>query len=251
VAGHTVPLADLIDEFGIQRGVTPDVLGAHLVTSEQARSAALEPSALRPTLRGEEIKSFRTARPTLKLIYTNNNTNPKSIPNIIRHMGEFRGRITCNEVKEGKHPWWRLHRARDERIFLRPKAIGLTTTRNIELVNDTKGSIFVTDAMYVLAPRKGIPIEYILGIMQSKSFGEIYRIENQGDGRVIPQVKASKLQQIPVPNWNSENKVCRDIVNTVAALQTLADSDSKGADRTFLAKRRHLDELCEEAYTTM
>jgi len=38
-----------------------------------------------------------------------------------------------------------------------------------------------------------------MAIMQSKLFLFLYRVSNQGESRVIPQVKASKLESLPFP----------------------------------------------------
>jgi hypothetical protein len=250
VARNTLgTLADAIDDLGIQRGVTPDVLEAHLLTEGEAEREGIEDEVLRPTIRGEDIKPFHRVRPTMRLIYTTAETNPKAIPNTIAHMRHFKSRITCSEVRDKKHPWWRLHRPRGAEVFDRAKVIGVTTSRRIELVYDESGELVVTDAMYVFGVRTGIPVEFVLGIMQSTAFLEFYRIGNQGDGRVIPQVKATKLMEVPFPRWDPTDEVHKAIVSTVKALMALSASEAAGVTRNLAAQRRKLDRLAEKAYS--
>jgi hypothetical protein len=246
--GKLGTLAELIDEYGIQRGVTPDVIEAHILTVDEAQSANIEKDVLFNTLRGEDIKAFRAAEATRRIIYTTSKIDPKKIPNALKHLGQWRTEITCKEVAAGRHPWWRLHRARDAAIFNRPKIVGLTTTRKVELVWDRDQSLVVTDAMYVFAPRPDIPPEFLLGLMQSKPFADFYHLANQGDARVIPQIKATKLLEVPMPKWNKADARHNEVVTKVRALLKLADSDSPGAIRSFTAQRRDLERLAAEIY---
>jgi hypothetical protein len=241
-------LADMIDEFGIQRGVTPDVVEAHILTPEAAQAAGIEPNVLRGTLKGEEVKAFRPATASMCLIYTTSQANTKNIRNTLKYLSKFKAKITCKEVRDSKHPWWRLHRPRAPAIFDRPKIIGLTTTRSVELVWDPDLSLVVTDAMYVFAPRAGVPPEFLMGLMQSKPFANFYRLANQGDTRVIPQIKATKLLEVPIPMWDETNPQHKQVVTTVKALLRLSGSDAPGASRTFIAQRRKLEELAATIY---
>ena len=123
----------------------------------------------------------------------------RQVPGAITYLERFRHLNTCPEVDQGKHPWWSLHRARGETIFQSPKFVGLTTSKTIELVYDESQNLVVTDAMYVFKFRPEVDPYVALAILQSKAFLFFYRVANQGESRVIPQVKASKLSSLPFP----------------------------------------------------
>jgi Eco57I restriction-modification methylase len=109
------PLERLVDEDGIQRGVSPDLKDAFLVDSATAKKARLEPAKLRPVLTGgKHVRRYYIDRPDLLLIYTNRDDEFHQFPNIRAYIDQFRPRITCREVKEKKHSIYSLHRARDE-----------------------------------------------------------------------------------------------------------------------------------------
>ncbi|MBK7994116.1 MAG: hypothetical protein IPK14_12060 [Blastocatellia bacterium] len=52
------------------------------------------------------------------------------------------------------------------------------------------------------------PLDYlaVMGILQSKAFLALYIIANQGESRVIPQVKAKKLVSLPFPKMDFSNE---------------------------------------------
>ena len=84
--------------------------------------------------------------------------------------------------------------------------------------------------------------------MQSKPFADFYRLSNQGDARLIPQIKATKLLEVPIPKWDKMNPRHNEVVSTVRALLKLANSDGPGARRAFAAQRRDLEKLAAEIY---
>ncbi len=106
---------------------------------------------------------------------------------------------------ESKHPWWALHRPRDPQIFTSPKFIGLTTSKTIQLIYDASASLYVTDAMYVFHTTPEHDPLVVMAILQSKLFLYLYHTANQGESRVIPQVKASKLDSLPYPLYSSSH----------------------------------------------
>lgn len=59
--------------------------------------------------------------------------------------------------------------------------------------------------MYVFRAPKGWDPWHLIAIMQSKLFLFLYRTANQGESRVIPQIKASKLETLPIPKYEPAN----------------------------------------------
>ncbi len=184
----------------IQRGVSADAVAAHVVSKIDARREDLEVELLRNSVSGPQIKRYREWHSDQFIILTSRATDIRNYPNILRHLEGFRHQNSCKEVRQGKHPWWALHRQRDRSIFASPKFIGLTTSKTIELIYDPQDSVVVTDAMYVFpSPPEWDPWAF-MAILQSKLFLTLYRTANQGESRVIPQVKASKLGSLPFPS---------------------------------------------------
>jgi hypothetical protein len=185
----------------IQRGVSPDVVGAHVISKSEASAAKLERELLRLSISGAQIKRYHEWACDQFVIYTTRTTPIDKFPNVFAYLQRFKKLNKCKEVVEGKHPWWALHRPRDPQIFASPKFIGLTTSKTIELIYDFDESAYVTDAMYVFRLLPEHDPWACLAILQSRLFLFCYRVANQGELRVIPQIKASKLHTLPYPAY--------------------------------------------------
>ncbi len=132
----------------IQRGITPDYSQAFIIDREIAFQKHLESELLKPLVLGKHITKYGTINSTDYIIYLTKNHNIFKYPNTKKHLEQYKSNITCKEVKEGKHPWYSLHRPRDPEIFTSPKFIGLTTTKNICIALDEEG-YYATDALYL------------------------------------------------------------------------------------------------------
>ncbi len=239
----------------IQRGVTPDVIEAHLLARKDAIDKGLEKALLRLSISGEQIKQYCPWRADRVLVYTTRDSDISCFPNVRSHLSAYRNQITCPEVRDLKHPWYALHRPRDPGIFRSPKFIGLTTTKTIEVIYDEEKSLYVTDAMYVFAVTPEYDPWSLMAILHSKAFLFLYRVANQGEGRVIPQVKASKLQELPVPAPNqmpAELKQLRQLCQRlIAANATSKKATAVMAERLERQKAsitRRIDEIVYELY---
>jgi adenine-specific DNA-methyltransferase len=241
---------------GIQRGVTPDIAEAHVVAKSAARALKLEAEMLRPSVSGPQIKRYQDWKSDQFIIYTTRETPIRKYPCAAKYIGKFRAQNSCPEVKQGKHPWWALHRPRDPQIFTSPKIIGLTTTKTIELIYDPKHSVCVTDAMYVFHPPADWDPWTIMAIMQSKLFLFLYRTANQGESRVIPQVKASKLETLPVSLCNTshpQSQRLRELAGQMLSARTELAKAKTDKDKTYYGQKcisldRQIDRLVYDLY---
>lgn len=243
-------------ESNIQRGISPDIAAAHVVSAAQARDLGLEHEVLRPSISGTRIKRYQPCVSDQLLIYTHRDLDIREYPKTHRYLQTFRPRNTCKEVSANKHPWWSLHRPRNPAIFASPKLIGLTTSKTIELVHDERGSLYVTDAMYVFRLKPEVDPTLCLAIMQSRLFLFLYRTANQGESRVIPQVKASKLYDLPFPDcltMKTQREQVREEVKHITSLQRRVDGSRTAHERKIVERQidatdRRIDELVYELY---
>ncbi len=249
------PLLNDVLKGPIQRGVSPDIVAAHILSDKQVCEFKIEPAVLRPSIAGHSIKRYRYPTRNQWLLYTERNTPIQQYPNAYDFLKRFRADNTCKEVIQGKHPWWALHRPRNPAIFDSPKLIGLTTTKSIELVYDQDCSLYVTDAMYVFSPLDHVDMLSLAAIMQSNTFLFLYIIANQGESRVIPQVKASKLQYLPIPPLDSVAQIdsLRILVQTMLDLHKRLGSVKTAHEKTAIQRQieatdGQIDRLVYELY---
>jgi predicted type IV restriction endonuclease len=253
---HRCPtLASLIDGR-IERGVSPDMVGAHVLTAEKAQELDLEGALLRPSLSGRALRRFQPPVADQVLLYTTRDTPIERHPNAQGWLNQWAHRNSCREVAAGKHPSWALHRPRDPSIFKSPKFIGLTTSKTFEVVFDATDDLYVTDAMYVFRIRAGLDPRVVLGLMHSRLLLFLYQVANQGEARVIPQVKAAKLNDMPVPALDTDSAGCRriaDVVDQVVAVtsrlqEARMPSDIEALRRETSGLVARLDRLIYDLY---
>jgi len=254
-------LAELVDEDGIQRGVSPDLKEAFLVDRKTANEWGLEKEKLRPVLTGgKHVKRYDIDRPDLLLIYTRREDDFHHLPKICSYINQFRKRITCKEVKQKKHPLYSLHRARKEQIFVKPrKLLGVITEDEIVLALDDQQT-FVTDGLYLFELKTGIDSRYVMGILNSRLFVAVYRLLSLEEGRVLAQVKPTVLAKLPIRTLdlsNSEERTKHDrLIALVEKMTYLAprlrevQMDSKRAvlQNAVKSTESQIDHLVYELY---
>jgi len=240
----------------IERGVTPDIKEAFVVTQSQAKSYHLEQDLLKHSVSGEQIKRYQDWECNQLIIYADKSTQINNYPNILNHLGTFKDQITCKEVIEKKHPWWALHRSRNPEIFKSPKFIGLTTSKSINLIYDVDSDVYVTDAMYVFHIKNDFDPWAFMAIMHSKLFLFLYRIANQGESRVIPQIKASKLAEIPFTAIKATDPIisklslkCIEIISLRKKLREIRTPEkTTQMERHINSLEDEIDQLVYSAY---
>lgn len=255
--GQVKNLSEFVDEDGIQRGVSPDLKEAFLVTAEQVKQFKLEKSHLKNALTGgRQVKRFHINYPDLQLIYTKRDTDFKAIPNICSFINQYKSKITCKEVKEGKHSLYALHRAREERIFTKPeKLVGVITEDEI-IVSIDNNKTFATDGLYLFGT-KGIDTKYLMGILNSKLFVFLYRLTTMESGRALAQVKPTVLTEMPIRVIDKKNKtdisLQEEIIRNVDSLLKLYPeiSESRLQTKTEQLEKRvehHISKIDEVVY---
>jgi hypothetical protein len=254
-------LAELVDEDGIQRGVSPDLKEAFVVQAREAKRKRLEKHWLRKVLLGGDIKRYRIDYADRVLLYLTGSDDPKLFPHTRDFILQFKKGITCTEVRDHKHSLFALHRARDERIFLKkPKVIGVITEDEPILARDDD-QLFATDGAYLFGVRSEVSCNYILAIMNSRLMRFLYRLAATETNRVLAQVKPAILGTLPIrliDVGNPADKARHDrmvaLVERMLELNKkkhsgkLAPSELKRLEREIAATDNQIDELVYELY---
>ena len=255
------PFRKLIDGK-IQRGISPDLKEAFVIDNDLMETEKLEKDVLMPCILGENLSRYSFTNPTNSIIYLTREDNINKYPNIKKHLQRYRDKITCKEVEEKKHPWFALHRPRNPKIFKPTKFIGLTTTKKIILALDQNFGYYATDALYLfhLNPNCKFNPIFVLGVLHSKLFHFMYLMSIQGEQRVIPQIKAAKLYDLPFPMIDFEELVSASLHDNIVFLvekmlklhkdidTARTPQDKKFMQRQIDATDKQIDKLVYELY---
>ena len=256
-----IKLTELMDEDGIQRGVSPDLKEAFIVDGKTVLEWKLENECLRKVLTGgKHVKRYYIGRPDLWLIYTTRDTNTKALPNIRAFIDQFASQITCKEVKQNKHSIYALHRARDERIFTKEKKfLGVITEDEIIIAPDDSRS-FASDGLYLFGVKEDVAGNYVMGVLNSHLFVFIYRLLALESGRVLAQVKPTLLAQLPIrkidfskpTDKTRHDRIVQLVEQMLEAKKFLATAQTD-KDKTYFENKcasldRQIDALVYELY---
>lgn len=237
-------LIELVDNDEIQRGISPDFKDAFIVDDQIIHRCLLEKDFIFSTITGgRDLKKYLVQDVGKKIIYTQKSDACQLIPNILNYLQTFKEQITCQEVEEGKHPFWSLHRPRNKKIFLKQeKIIGVITGDRIILGLDVN-QIFPTDGLYVMASNGKYSNKLLVGVLNSKLLTYFYRLLSMEVNRTLAQIKPTILKNLPV-QFDNEKIVIR-IESIVDQILTAKKSDPK-ADTTELEKE--IDRLVYQLY---
>jgi len=193
-------LSDVIDQDGIQRGISPDLKDAFILKNTDKKLFCLEKEKLHPTVTGGiDVKKFSIANNIKTILYVRKSDLPEEIPNIITHLSKYKENITCKEVSQGKHPFYTLHRARDESIFTKPtKILGVITGDKIITAVDVN-QVYPTDGLYLMNSNPSIISNRALSIiLNSNLITYFYRLLSSENNRAMSQVKPMILDNLPI-----------------------------------------------------
>lgn len=254
LVSHT-RLDEVVDNDGIQRGVSPDLKKAFLINAETVKEYALESDKIRRVVTGgKQVKKYFISYPDLWVIYTNDKDNFKKLPNIRSYIDQFKEEITCKEVLQGKHSIYALHRPRREDIFIKPeKMLGVITEDEIIIAPDTS-KIFATDGLYLFGLKEGYKTNYILGILNSKLMTFVYRLLASETGRVLAQVKPTTLGQLPIrtldlskPDEKAQHDKMVALVEQMLSLhKSKAEAQTQSAIDAYERQIRAVDESIDK-----
>lgn len=203
-------ISDLIDNDGIQRGISPDFKEAFIIDETIINENSLERDYIFPTITGgRDVTKYLATDIGKRVIYTKKSDPESNISNIINYVSNFKSRITCTEVKQGKHPFWSLHRAREKEIFEKDeKIVGVITGDKISVSID-KNRLYPTDGMYIFASNGVYSNHFLVGLLNSKLITYFYRLISMEENRTLAQIKPSVLQNIPASDIFNADKVAK------------------------------------------
>lgn len=254
-------LASFIDEDDIQRGVSPDLKEAFIVTENIIEENLLERNKIKKTITGgRQLHRYFLKWDGQHIIYTTNKDKSYEIPNITGYISKYRSKITCKEVKMKKHQFFSLHRARDEKIFLKDeKILGVITADSIKTSIDRE-KFYPTDGIYLFSSNTYYSNKFLIGILNSKLFVFLYRLFSLEHGRVLAQVKPTIIRRLPFPILelsNNAEKVQHNrmvgMVEEMLGLQEKFHGAKMERDREMFRKQieildRQIDQLVYELY---
>ncbi len=196
------PLFSFCDD--VANGISTSCDGVYVIDHEAPEYKSLSgESLLKPTIKGGDFQKFRCPLDSGKsILYVDKNTHIDAYPESYRYLSDNKDLLISKSVekKQGKRDWHLLFRARKPALFLAPKVIARQTGDSVITAVDEKVGYYCIDSVNVIAPKK----EYrnrclsLSAILNSSVSNFYYQQISQEAGRVLAQVKPSRLKAIPI-----------------------------------------------------
>ena len=228
----------------VSNGIGTSCDKVYILDSLSILKFKIENSITKRTIRGSNFNKY-WIDPNINdfVIYITNKTIFEGIPNTMQYLESKKELLIQSSVekKQGKRDWKILFRPREESDFVKPKIlVRQTGDRIIAALDDQIGYYPINTVNIVKLKTEDTDFNLtILGILNSKLIKFFYQEISQEGGRILAEVKPSRIKAIPIPLFNKHNEIA-NYVSNVINLKKL------GKETSF--EESQIDELIYQLY---
>ncbi len=229
---HNVSLGKIAE---IEKGSTSGKNDVFTITPTQIDSYNLEQEILRKNIKNSDIQKYYFRDRGESLIYVDNNTNIERYPNILSYLSKHRSALeNRNEVKKGRHFWFRFERPRRKKIFDADEKIivpyrsehnrfAYDQSQHFNNGGDIR-AIVITDSRF--------HIKYVLALLNSSLLDWHYGYIGKSKGKAREYFN-TPLAKIPIAEASEQKQqsFIPLVDHILAAKQQHPDADTSGPER--------------------
>jgi adenine-specific DNA-methyltransferase len=184
----------------IEKGCETGCNRVFALSEARARELGLEEAVLRPLVKGRHVAPFRIAASGEVLIYVDGRTPIEALPRVHEYLLPFREILSRRaDCREGRYPWWRLHRPRGEHLARAPvKLVVPYRAAEPAFAVDRQGALNDGGDVRFLVPDLGVDPDYLCAVLNS----EVVRLWLEWRGKrkgALFEFFLEPLARIPVP----------------------------------------------------
>jgi hypothetical protein len=229
IEARGVPLSELCDD--VANGISTSCDSVYVINHEdEAYFALSRENLLRPTLKGGDFQKYRCPENSGKsILYVDKSVNLPKAPESYKYLHSYKELLISKSVekKQGKRKWHLLFRARKPTLFACPKIIARQTGDSVITAVDDKVGYFCIDSVNIISLKRDMRVHCfsISAILNSSVSNFYYQQISQEAGRVLAQVKPSRLKAIPIV-IPDDNSLFEDLYKIINILE-LSDQKAK------------------------
>ena len=228
----------------ISNGISTSCDKVYIVNGETVKKHKIEHLVAKKTIRGSNFNRYWIDDKVDDfVVYITNKTVKEEIPKAMAYLEPYKELLIERSIekKQGKREWHILFRPREESDYVTPKILIRQTADKIIAALDSKDGYYPIDTVNIVK-LKSIDIDLnllILGILNSKLISFFYQEISQEGGRILAQVKPSRVKAIPIP-------ALRDSQNISALVSTIIKLKKVGKET--ILEEAQIDQLVYELY---
>ena len=214
----------------IANGISTSHNKVYIVSKEKVNQQEFEEEYTKPTIKGKDIRKFHVPeKPSRYVLYVDKSFELDKYPKIKQYLELNKDELISKSVekRKGKRPWYILFRARYEGLFVSPKIVFRQTADSIICAVDRVGyySIDSTNIAQVKSEQK-VNVGAFSAILNSEIVNFYYRQISQEGGRVLAQVKPTRIRSLPIPeDFENYTGILNKLENYLKFLTKLQKDD--------------------------
>jgi len=165
------------------------------------------------------------------------------VPNTLAYLEPNKDLLIKSSVekKQGKRDWHILFRPREESDFVTPKILVRQTADKIIAALDNEIGFYPIDTVNIVKLQSN-DIDFnlaVLGILNSKLITFFYQEISQEGGRILAQVKPSRVKAVPIPNLENTKLLSKLVQNVIL---------KKHENKDTISEENQIDQLVYQLY---
>jgi hypothetical protein len=195
----------------VASGISTSFDDAYIVPENFILDRRIEVNFVKPCIRGGQLNRYFCPLDTgERILYVTSAIERDLAPNLFDYLSEQKPLLIrkCVEKRLGKRHWQVLFRSRYLELFRTPKILIRQTADKIIAAPDQSTGYYCIDSVNVaLLKKEAEPLmNYLLGVLNSQAANVFYGEISQEGGRILPQVKPSRIRTIPIPYTSAQDR---------------------------------------------
>ena len=238
----------------VANGISKSCDKVYIANGDTIKKHKIEKSVAKRTIRGSNFnKYFIDDNVDDYVVYITKDTVVEKVPNTIAYLEPNKELLIKSSVekKQGKRDWHILFRPRKESDFVTPKILVRQTADRIIAALDNEIGFYPIDTVNVVKlESEDIDLNLaVLGILNSKLTTFFYQEISQEGGRILAQVKPSRVKAVPIPNFKNTTSLSKLVQKVIDKKQENKDTSNEENQIDQLVYQ--LYELTEEEIKTI
>jgi adenine-specific DNA-methyltransferase len=228
----------------VANGISTSCDKVYILNGDTIKYHNIEKSVAKRTIRGSNFnKYFIDNNLDDYVIYITKDTLVEEVPNTISYLEQNKDLLIKSSVekKEGKRDWHILFRPREESDFATPKIIVRQTADRIIAAFDKEIGFYPINTVNVVK-LESEDIDFnlaVLGILNSKLITLFYQEISQEGGRILAEVKPSRVKAVPIPYFKNTKSLSKLVQNII---------DKKQESKNTSNEEKQIDQLVYQLY---
>jgi adenine-specific DNA-methyltransferase len=228
----------------VANGISTSCDKVYIAKGETIKKHEIEKSVAKRTIRGSNFnKYFIDYNVDDYVVYITKDTIVEKVPNTLAYLEPNKDLLIKSSVekKQGKRDWHILFRPREESDFVIPKILVRQTADKIIAALDNEIGFYPIDTVNIVKLQSN-DIDFnlaVLGILNSKLITFFYQEISQEGGRILAQVKPSRVKAVPIPNLENTKLLSKLVQNVIL---------KKHENKDTISEENQIDQLIYQLY---